>query len=172
MREDELQEELRPCFGTELCGPVRQRMSRDMLKSTTPLEGPLDDGGYALIHRQGQETVLRFTIEDIVGELREVERLSARQLREVVMRSSLRCGDPDIAHLLRHFPRLEGFQMGFPIERVVNLQQIEWHLISQPFRRFHLLDLVGVDGRPDCCCREQAVWSALLFQAIADHLFR
>jgi hypothetical protein len=84
-------------------------MTRDMLERTTPPEGPVDDDGNALVRRYGWETVLRFTVEDVVCELREIEWLSAHQVCEVVMPSSVRCSDPDIAHALFRFPRLESF---------------------------------------------------------------
>lgn len=57
---------------------------------------PVDDDGHPALGRQRQEPLLRLAVDDVIGELHEVERMRVHDLFEQVVPSSFGRRDADI----------------------------------------------------------------------------
>ncbi len=88
-------------------------------------EGPVDDHGNAALRRQRQEPVLRLAVDDVVGELHEVERLAAHDLLEEIVPPAFRRGDADIADLSGRLHLEQRLEMRLPGDQIVHLHEIE-----------------------------------------------
>ena len=85
MRDDELEEELRPVGAVNLAGKVRQRMPVEQLEQLLRPEWPVDDHREAAIGSHGQQSLFRLAIQDVVAELDEVDRLRRHHVRHGVV---------------------------------------------------------------------------------------
>ena len=122
--------------------------------------------------RQRQDAVFDLAVEDVVGHLHEIERLRAHDLLDVAMAASFRGGDPDIADLAGRFHGEQRFQVLFPRQQIVHLQQIEARHAPVSARGFDLAGAAAARGDPDLFGREQARRLLQLVEAISDHLLR
>ena len=114
MRDDELEQELRPAETTDFGGPGRQRLPRYAVDQRALLERTVDDHGHATLLRQGQDASLGLAVEHIVAHLHEIERLSAHDLLEVAMTPAFGGGYAHIAQLPAGFHGEQSRQMLLP----------------------------------------------------------
>eukprot|EP00998_Keelungia_sp_KM082_P004075 NODE_15128_length_414_cov_0.804878_g15105_i0.p2 GENE.NODE_15128_length_414_cov_0.804878_g15105_i0~~NODE_15128_length_414_cov_0.804878_g15105_i0.p2 ORF type:complete len:123 (-),score=16.57 NODE_15128_length_414_cov_0.804878_g15105_i0:45-413(-) len=122
MRDDELQQEFRPIAGTGVCGPGRQRMVLHGIdKLAAPVRPVADDGDIAF-GGERQQPVFRIPVNGVVGELHEIDVFRRHDLCHVGMAHAVRSGDADITYPPGGFFGAQGFEMVFPIEKVMNLK--------------------------------------------------
>jgi hypothetical protein len=101
VQDDEFAEELRPAGTADILGLGRQGVALDPPKQRALTERSVDDHADASVARQRQEAILGLPVEDVVGELDEVERLPAYDALELEVAAPFRGGDPDMAELAR-----------------------------------------------------------------------
>jgi hypothetical protein len=80
MRDDELEEELRPAGTVDLARPRWQRVPHDVPNQRPFAEGAIHDHGDATLAGDRKDALLDLAIEDVVRDLHEVERLRAEEL--------------------------------------------------------------------------------------------
>jgi hypothetical protein len=98
MGEDELQHELRPARGPEFGRPFRQRLGLEAPGQRALPERPVDDHGDAALRGQRQQPRLRLAVDDVVGELHEVDGLVPHDLFEKIVAASFGRRDSNVAH--------------------------------------------------------------------------
>src|SRR5690242_26497 len=69
MRDDELEEELRPVGGADLRGPRGEPVTLDRLNERSPPEGTVADDGDPTLLRQWENALLDLAVEDVVARL-------------------------------------------------------------------------------------------------------
>src|SRR5262245_26768972 len=77
MRDDEFENDLRPARATDLCGPRGQRMALDPSEQLAFAKWPVNDHADAAVPRQRKDTIFDLAVENVVGDLNEVERLGS-----------------------------------------------------------------------------------------------
>ena len=116
MGEDELQNELGPARGADLVRPARQRHTLEPADQRLLAERPVDHHGDAAVARQRQEPLLGLSIEDVVGELHEIERVLAHDPLEQLVPAPVRGGDADMPDLARGLHGRQRLQMLAPVD--------------------------------------------------------
>src|SRR5262249_16450946 len=97
MRDDEFENDLRPPPATDLCGPPGQGMALDLSEQLAFAKWPVDDHADAAVPRQRNDTIFDLAVENVVGDLNEVERLGSHDPLDFAVPASFRGGDPYIA---------------------------------------------------------------------------
>ena len=154
VREDELQDELRPARPAEFGRPFGQRLTLEPVGQRALPERPVDDHGNAALRRQRQQPLLRLAVDDVVGELHEIDRLVPHYLFEKIMAAPFGSGDSNVAHRTSRLHLEKRLQMRLPGEEIVNLNEVElWHT-PEATRLLDLGRACRCRGRPDLFSRE------------------
>src|SRR5262245_57433646 len=119
MRDDELEDELRPARAVDLRRPRRQRVARKRPDQGSLPERAVDDDPDAAIAREREDAGLDLAVEHVVGDLDEIEPLAAHDLLDLAMAATLRGRDADVAELPGRLHRGERRQVLTPSEKVV-----------------------------------------------------
>src|SRR5262245_38367478 len=77
MRDDEFENDLRPARATDLCGPPGQRMALDLSEQLAFAKWPVNDYADVAVPRDRKDTIFDLAVENVVGDLNEVERLGS-----------------------------------------------------------------------------------------------
>lgn len=93
MGDDELEQELRPGGGADLARPVRQRMAVNQADERLLPERAVHQHRLAAVGSQRQQALLGFAVEQVVGELHEVERLALHQRFHGIVAAAVGSGD-------------------------------------------------------------------------------
>ena len=80
-------------------------------------ERPVDDHGHAALGRQRQQPLLRLAVDDVVGELHEIDRLAPHDLLEKIVTAAFGGGDADVTQRARRLHLEQRLQMRLPGER-------------------------------------------------------
>src|SRR5215470_14973369 len=99
IRNDEFQDELRPAGAVDLGRPGGKRVPLDPLDQGALAERPIDDDAHTAVAREREDARLDAAVEDVVGDLDEIERPAAHDLLDLAMAAALRGRDPDVAQL-------------------------------------------------------------------------
>src|SRR5439155_629764 len=104
--------------------PERRALSRTMMRPAPSVstcrgqsdlpERPVDDDGNAALRRQRQQARLRLAIDDVVGELYEIDRLVPHDLFEKIVTAAFGCSDSNVTHRARRLHLEEHLQMRLP----------------------------------------------------------
>jgi hypothetical protein len=73
MRDDELENDLRPARAGDLRSPPGQRMALDFSEQPAFAKWPVNDHADTAVPRQRKDTIFDLAIENVVGDLNEVE---------------------------------------------------------------------------------------------------
>jgi hypothetical protein len=133
--------------------------------------GPVRDHRDPAVRGERQQALLRLAVEDVVGELHEVERLGAHDPLQLPVPPAVRRGDADMAHAAGRALLLEHRQMLLPIDQIVHLHQIEAIEAPERLALAHLGGAVAEDRRPDLGGREKGRGALHPLQAPADDRF-
>ena len=172
MGDDPFQQDLGPVGRPDLGRGGRQRPTLQAVDQRTPLERPVDDHGDALVPGQRQQPGLGLAVGEVVGQLHEIDGLRLHDGCKLIMAPPVGGGDADMAHAAVGFPLRQRFQMAFPAEQIMDLQQIEGAHPPQPFRFRHLADAMVLARRPYLGRGKQGIGLSQGGQAVADHRFR
>ena len=118
--------------------PFRQRLTLEAVGQRALSERPVDDHGNAALRRQRQQPRLRLAVDDVVGELHEIDRLVPHDLFDEIMTAAFGRGDSNVTHRARRLHLEERLQVCLPGEQVVNLDEVELRHTPEATR---LLDL-------------------------------
>src|SRR5262249_28416374 len=154
MRDDEFENDLRPARATDLCGPPRQRMALDLSEQLAFAKWPINDHADAAVPRQRKDTIFDLAVENVVGDLNEVERLGSHDPLDFGVPAPFRGGDPYIAEPAGSLHGEQRPQMLLPGEEIVDLQQIEASYAPEPAGGFDLVRATGAGGDPDLVDRK------------------
>src|SRR5260370_30759347 len=108
MRHEELQQHLRPVPAVDLTGLGRQGMPLELSDELSPAKRTIDDDADSPLPRERQEPILGFALEEVVGELDEVERLGAHEALHLVVAAPAPGPAPPAAQPARRPPGGEG----------------------------------------------------------------
>ena len=136
------------------------------------LERPIADHGDLPFAREREDPVFDFAVENVVGDLHEIDRLAAHDLLDLLVPATFRRRDPHVPQSPRFLHREESRQVLLPRHQVVDLQQVEARNAPEPAR---LLDLAGsarARGDPDLAGREELRRTADPVPAVADDFLR
>ncbi len=89
MRDDELQQDLRPVRAVDLGGPRWQWVARDRADQVSLAERPVDNDTDPALARQRQNPQLDFAIEHVIGDLHEIQWLARHDLLELAVAPAL-----------------------------------------------------------------------------------
>ena len=154
VREDELQDELRPARRAEFGRPFGEWLILEPVGQRALPERPVDNHGNAALRRQRQQPLLRLAVDDVVGELHEIDRLVPHYLFEKIMAAPFGRRDSNVAHRTSRLHLEERLQMRLPGEEIVNLNEVEpWHA-PEATRLLDLGRACRCRGRPDLFSRE------------------
>src|SRR5215475_5531534 len=131
---------------------------------------PVNDHADAAVPRQRQDTIFDLAVENVVGDLNEVERLGAHDPLDFAVAAPFRGGDPYIAEPAGGLHGEQRPQMLLPGEKIVDLQQIEARHAPGSARGLDLLRTAGAGGDPDLVGREQSRRPVELSETVPDHL--
>src|SRR3974377_1363116 len=102
-------------------------------------EWPVNDSRQSALGGERQKTLFDLAIDRIVAELYEVNGLALHNLLEGAEAPPLSGGDADVAHAPLGLHRLQRFNVGAPVEKVMNLNEIETIDAPEFARGLHLL---------------------------------
>jgi hypothetical protein len=74
MRDDELENDLRSACAADLRGPPGQRMALELSEQLAFAKRPINDHADAALPRQRKDAIFDLAVENVVGDLNEVER--------------------------------------------------------------------------------------------------
>src|SRR5215468_1060342 len=100
---------------------------------------PVDDDRQSALGGERQKTLLDLTIDRIVAELYEVNGLALHDLFEGAEAPTLSGGDADVAHASLRLHRPQRLEVGAPVEKVMNLNEVEPIDAPELARGLHLL---------------------------------
>ena len=126
--------------------PFGQRLILEPVGQRALPERPVDDHRDAALRRQRQQPRLRLAVDDVVGELHEIDRLVPHDLFDEIMTAAFGRGDADVTHRARRLHLEQHLQMRLPGEQIVNLNEIELRHTPEAAR---LLDLGGPPAPED-----------------------
>ena len=155
MREDELEQHLRPRGATDLGGPPGQRVARQRACEIALAEGTVHDDRDAAVAGEREQPCLGLTVQRVVAELHEVERMVAHDLFELAVPPSFRGRDPDVAQAAFGLHGKQHRQVLLPRQEVVYLQQVEARNAPALPRCFDLLGTARARADPHLVGREQ-----------------
>src|SRR5262245_57155903 len=170
MRDDEFENDLRPAPATDLCGPPGQRTVLDLSEQLALAKWPVNDHADAAVPCQRQDTIFDLAVENVVGDLNEVERLGTHDPLDFTVPAAFRGRDPYISEPARSLHGEQRPQMLFPGEEIVDLQQIEASYAPESAGGFDLVRATGAGGDPDLVGRKQARWPIELGETVTNHL--
>lgn len=90
MRDDEFEEELCPVGAVELPRPGGKRMVLEQVEQLLAAERTVNDHAEAAVSGQRQETLFGLAVEDVVGELHEVERHAPHHPFDFILAAAMR----------------------------------------------------------------------------------
>src|SRR5262245_6094660 len=131
---------------------------------------PINDHADAAVARQREDAVFDLAVENVVGDLNEVERLCAHDPFDFAVPAPFRGGDPYIAEPAGGLHGEQRPQMPLPGEEIVDLQQIEARHAPEASGGFDLVRAAGTGGDPDLVGRKQARRSVELGETVPNHL--
>ncbi len=172
VRDDELEDDLRPRHRVDLGGPGGQRVAFQRAHQRTLAKRPVGDHRDAAVARERQQPLLGLAVEDVVRQLHEVERMRAHQLLDLAVAPALGRGDADVADPARRLHLEQDRQVLLPGEQVVHLHEIEARHVPVAARFLHLRAAARARADPHLLRREQLRRPAELAQAVADHGLR
>src|SRR5215203_4399499 len=114
MRDNELEHELSPVLAVDLARPGGQRVFRETLQKHALLEGTIGDDADAPIARKWKDAGLDLAVENVVGDLHEVERMLAHDTLDVGVTATFRGRNTDITNLASRLLLEQGLEVGFP----------------------------------------------------------
>jgi len=117
----EFQEDLGPGAAVDLRRPVLQGLAPDALEELAALEGAIDDDGDAVLRCQGQKALLCLPVDEVLGELDEVEGLAGEGLFQFAVSAAEGGGDADVADPAGRLHGLQGIQLHLPVQHVADL---------------------------------------------------
>ena len=170
MRDDKLENQLRPGPRAGFGDPVRQGVGRHLRDEVALPEGAIDDDGDLALCGERQDAVLHIAVQDIVSYLDEVDRLRHHDIFDFRMAASLRGGDADIFKLAGVLHCEERLEMLFPAQQIVDLKQIE---LRHTPKALGLPDLLPAGLRiadPDLVGGKQRLRPRQLFKPVSDRL--
>src|SRR5690606_1836472 len=85
VRDDELQEKLRPARAADLGGPWREGVPLEPADERALPEGPVDDDADPPLLRERQDARFDLPVEDVVGDLDEIDPLAAHDALDLGM---------------------------------------------------------------------------------------
>ena len=116
---------------------------------------PVDDDPDAAVARQRKDAIFDLAVENVVGDLNEVERLGAHDPLDFAVPAPFRGGDPYIAEPSGGLHGEQRPQMLLPGEEIVDLQQIEARHAPESAGGFNLVRAAGARGEPDLVGRKR-----------------
>src|SRR5262245_8242867 len=135
------------------------------------LKWSVDDDRDPALGRKWQQPFFYLAVHHVVAERHEVDGLVAHNALEIAMPPSLGGGDADVAHTPLRLHRLQCFDVGAPIEKVMDLHQIETLHTPEPARILHLVDSKLLERGPHLAGREERTLVFDAGEAVADHRF-
>ena len=76
----------------------------------------------------GSSRFLRLAVDDVVGELHEIDGLALHDLFEKIMAATFGRGNSNVAHCTSRLHLEERLQMRLPSKEIVNLNEVKlWH---------------------------------------------
>src|SRR5215207_6142781 len=126
MRDNELEHELRPVLAVDLARPGGQRVFRETLQKHALLEGTIGDDADAPVARKWKDAGFDLAVEDVVGDLHEVERMLAYDTLDIGVTANYRGRNTDITYLAGRLLIEQRLEVRFPGQKVVDLQQVEF----------------------------------------------
>src|SRR5919197_2958273 len=145
-------------------------MALDLSEQLAFAKWAVNDHADAAVPRQRKDTIFDLAVENVVGDLNEVERLGAHDPLDVAVAAPFRGGDPYIAEPPGSLHGEQRPQMLLPGEEIVDLQQIEARHAPEPTGGFDLVRTAGAGGDPDLVCRKQARRRVELGETVPNHL--
>ena len=139
----ELQEQLRPRFGTGLRRPCRHRLVADLPEQAAILEGAIDDHGDAQVARQRHSRRLGVARHHRVIDLHEVRLAGLHRVHEGVVRIVAIVGEAGVPDLALRLQFAGDRDLGAPVAQVVDLQQVD-PVGAQPAQRILELRETGI----------------------------
>src|SRR5947208_10223498 len=170
MRDDELENDLRPARAADLRRPAGQRMALDLSEQLAFAKRTISDHSDAAVPRQRKDAIFDLAVENVVGDLNEVERLGAHDPLDFAVPTPFRGGDSYIAEPADRLHREQRPQMLLPGEEIVDLQQIEPRHAPESAGGFDLVRAAGAGGDPDLVGRKQARRLVELGETVSNHL--
>src|SRR5258707_4626858 len=145
-------------------------MALDLSVQLALQKRPVDDHADAAVPRQRKDTIFDLAVENVVGDLNEVERLGAHDPLDLTVPAPFRGGDPYIAEPAGGLHGEQRPQMLLPGEEFVNLQRIEARHAPESWGGFDLVRPAGAGGGPDLVGRKQARRPVELGETVSNHL--
>src|SRR5262245_41397043 len=154
MRDDELENDLRPADATDLRRPAGQRIALELSEQPAFANRPTNDHADAAVPRQRKDAIFDLAVENVVGHLNEVERPRAHDPLYFAVPAPFRGGNPYIPEPAGGFHGEQRPQMLLPGEEIVDLQQIEARHTPESAGGFDLVRPAGAGGDPDLVGRK------------------
>src|SRR5258708_6313942 len=148
MRDDELKNDLRPARTPDLCGPAGKRMALELSEQLAFAKRPINDHADAAVPRQRKDAIFDLAVENVVGDLHEIERLRTHDPLDFAVPAPFRGGDSYIPELAGGLHGKQRPQVLLPGEEIVDLQQIEARHAPGSPRGFDLVRPAGAGGEP------------------------
>ena len=169
VRDDELQEYLRPVLAGDLRRPAGQRPPGHQVEERAAAKGPVGDHRQAALGGVGQEPCLGLAVQDVVGELDDVQRLCRHHRLEVLVAAPVRGGDTDVPHPPLGLPLHQRLVVHLPVQEIMDLHEVEGLDAPKLFRLGHLADAERLKGGPDLGGGKETLLVLDAGEAAADH---
>src|SRR5262245_15919591 len=114
MRDDELENDLRPARAANLRAPAGQGMALELSKQLAFAKRPINDHADAAVPRQRKDTIFDLAVENVVGDLHEIERQRAHDPLDFAVPAPFRGGDSYIAEPAGSLHGEQGAQVLLP----------------------------------------------------------
>src|SRR5262249_16421133 len=169
MRDDELENDLRPARTTHFCGPAGKRLALQLSEQLAFTKRPIDDHTDAAVPRQRKDAIFDLAVENVVRNLHEIERLRTHDALDFPMPAPFRGGHPYVGEPAGGLHGKQRPQVFLPREEIVDLQQNEARYAPGSPRGFNLVRPAGTGRNPDFVGREQA-WRSIEFgKTVTNH---
>src|SRR5262249_38823822 len=142
----------------------------DLAEEMSFANRPINDHANAAVARQRKNAIFDLAVEDVVGDLHEIERLRTHDSLDFAVSAPFRGGDSYIADPAGGLHGEQRPQVLLPGEEIVDLQQIEARYAPESSGGFDLVRAAGTGGDPDLVGRKQARRPIELGEAITNHL--
>src|SRR5215208_2637292 len=114
MRDNELEHELRPVLAVDLARPGGQRVFREPLQKHALLEGTIGDDADTPVARKWKDAGFDLAVEDVIGDLHEVERMLAHDPLDIGATATFRGRNTDITNLAGRLLIEQHLEVRFP----------------------------------------------------------
>ena len=148
MRDDKLEEQLRPTRAIDLAGPRRQRLPELPADQVASAQRSVGDHRDAPISGERQQPLLGVALRHGVGDLHEIDDLARDQLRDRFRAARGIVGHAEIPDAAFLFPAAQGVEMRANIEQVVHLHEVDLTGAKFSDGIFHLGDAGIAAGNP------------------------